>query len=235
MGKNITSQRRGKGSTSFRAPSFKFKGVSKIPTFDGETTALVVDIINCPAHTAPLAVLEFDTGDVSVSVASEGCFVGQTILVNTKELKTGNVLFLKDIPEGSIIFNIEGQPGDGGKYVRASGNFAKVGPRVGTNVSVTFSSKKKKQFNEGCRAILGVVAGGGRREKPILKAGNAFYKARARNHLFPVVSGSAMNAVSHPFGNKRTARKSKNKPISRNAPPGRKVGSVAARRTGRKK
>jgi large subunit ribosomal protein L2 len=68
-----------------------------------------------------------------------------------------------------------------------------------------------------------------------LKAGNMHYKQKARNHLYPVVSGSAMNAVAHPLGNKRTARKSKNKPVSRDAPPGRKVGNVAARRTGQRK
>ncbi|MFQ5474640.1 MAG: 50S ribosomal protein L2, partial [Candidatus Nanoarchaeia archaeon] len=49
------------------------------------------------------------------------------------------------------------------------------------------------------------------------------------------VSASAMNAVDHPFGNKRTSRKSKSKPVSRHAPPGRKVGTVASRRTGRSK
>lgn len=235
MGKNIITQRRGKGSTSFRAPSFKFKGEAKIPNFEDETIGLVVDIIHCPAHTAPLAVVEYETGEVYLNIAPEKTFVGQTLSVNTTQVKSGNVLALKDIPEGTIIFNIEGQPGDGGKFVRSSGTFAKVGPRVGKYVSIIFPSKKKKSFNESCRATIGVVAGGGRLEKPILKAGKAHYKAKARNHLYPVVSGSAMNAVSHPFGNKRTARKSKNKPISRNAPPGRKVGSVGARRTGRRK
>jgi large subunit ribosomal protein L2 len=57
----------------------------------------------------------------------------------------------------------------------------------------------------------------------------------ARHKLFPKVSGSAMNAVDHPFGNKRSLRKSKAKPVSRHAPPGRKVGYIAARRTGRRK
>ena len=71
--------------------------------------------------------------------------------------------------------------------------------------------------------------------KPLLKAGNAYYKMKAKNKLWPRSSASAMNAVDHPFGNKRTSRKSKARPISKNAPPGRKVGTVAARRTGRKK
>lgn len=235
MGKNIITQRRGRGTTSFRAPSFKFKGESKVPAFQQETAGIVVDLIHCAAHTAPMAVIEYETGDVAMMIAPEKLMVGSELKVTTEEVKDGNVLALENIPEGTNIYNIEGQPGDGGKFVRASGAFAKVGPRVPTGITVIFPSKVKKVFNPVCRATVGIVAGGGRTEKPILKAGNAFYKAKARNHLWPVVSGSAMNAVAHPFGNKRTARKSKNRPISRNAPPGRKVGNVAARRTGQRK
>jgi len=235
MGKNIISQRRGRGTTSFRAPSFKFKGQSKIPAFKEPVVGLVVDLIHCPAHSAPLAVIEFETGEVSTMVAPEKIAVGDEITVGGTEVSLGNMLELQNIPEGTAIFNIESQPGDGGKFVRASGSFAKVGPTVPTGIVVIFPSKAKKTFSVKCRANIGVVAGGGRSEKPMLKAGNAYYKAKARNHLWPVVSGSAMNAVAHPFGNKRTARKSKNRPISRNAPPGRKVGNVAARRTGQRK
>ncbi|MFW6263279.1 MAG: 50S ribosomal protein L2, partial [Thermotogota bacterium] len=174
-------------------------------------------------------------GAVTMTIAPEGIVVGQEIAIATTDAKVGNVLKIQDIPEGTPIFNIEGQPGDGGKYVRSSGTSAKIGPKVADGITIIFPSKKKKVFSENCRAMIGVAAGGNRVEKPILKAGNAYYKAKARNHLFPVVSGSAMNAVAHPFGNKRTARKSKNRPIPRNAPPGRKVGNVAARRTGQKK
>ena len=58
---------------------------------------------------------------------------------------------------------------------------------------------------------------------------------KAKNKLWPKVSGGSMNAVDHPFGNKRSSRKSKAKPTSRNAPPGRKVGMVGAKQTGRRK
>lgn len=235
MGKNIITQRRGKGSTSFRAPSFKFKGEARIPAFQGETAGLVVDLIHCPAHTAPLAVVEYETETVGYMIAPEGVRVGQEVVVGSTTVSIGNTLALKDIPEGTLVYNIESQPGDGGKFVRASGATARVGPTVPTGITIVFPSKQKQVFNVNCRATIGVAAGGGRTEKPLLKAGTAHYKHKARNHLYPVVSGSAMNAVSHPLGNKRTARKSKNKPVSRNAPPGRKVGNVAARRTGQKK
>ena len=57
---------------------------------------------------------------------------------------------------------------------------------------------------------------------------------KAKNKLWPIMSGSAQNAVDHPFGNKRTSRKSKAKPAPHNAPPGRNVGMIRPRRTGRK-
>ena len=233
MGKNIITQKRGKGSTSYRAPSFKFKGATKVPGI--ETTGTVVDLVHCAGHSAPLARILYETGSYGLSVAGESTYIGQTVHVNAAAPDRGNTLALKQIPEGTFVYNIELVPGDGGKLVRASGTFARVSARVQEGISIELPSKRVKVFNENCRATIGVVAGGGRLEKPLLKAGTMFHKKRARNHLYPVVSGSKMNAVSHPFGNKRSSRKSNNVPVSRHAPPGSKVGSVAARRTGRSK
>jgi len=86
-----------------------------------------------------------------------------------------------------------------------------------------------------CRATIGVLAGGGRPEKPLLKAGVSFYKMRAKNKLWPKVCGQSMNAVDHPHGGSRSSMKNYPYAVSRNAPPGAKVGSISARRTGRKK
>ncbi|MEM4052736.1 MAG: 50S ribosomal protein L2, partial [Ignisphaera sp.] len=79
------------------------------------------------------------------------------------------------------------------------------------------------------------VAGGGRLEKPLLKAGNAYYKWRAKARKWPRVRGVAMNAVDHPHGGGSHQSESKPTTVSRRAPPGRKVGHIAARRTGRRK
>jgi large subunit ribosomal protein L2 len=237
MGKRIIAQRRGSGSTAYRAPSFKFKGRAKHASLTEDLkSGIVLDLITCRAHSAPLAVVEYDDGEVSLNIASEGLAVGQVIETNTTtNLAAGNSLPLIKIPEGTEIFNIEGIPGDGGKYVRASGTFAKIMSQQGNKVLVLLPSKKKKIFDGNCRATIGIVCGGGRLEKPLLKAGNAYYKFKKKNHVYPIMSGSAQNAVDHPFGNKRTSRKSKARPCPRNAPPGRKVGMIAARRTGRKK
>ncbi|TET30279.1 MAG: 50S ribosomal protein L2, partial [Candidatus Heimdallarchaeota archaeon] len=87
-----------------------------------------------------------------------------------------------------------------------------------------------KPFNPRSRATIGVVAGGGRTEKPFLKAGAKYHHLRAKGHKYPRVRGNAMNAVSHPHGGGSSTRT-----VSRNAPPGAKVGLIAARQSGRKR
>ena len=125
-------------------------------------------------------------------------------------------------------------PGDGGKFVRSSGTFARVLTKTKDSIVIELPSKKQRSFSPECRACVGMVAGGGRLDKPLLKAGVDYYKMKAKNKLWPSISGSAQNAVDHPFGNSRSSRKSKARPVPRNAPPGRKVGMLRPRRTGRK-
>lgn len=236
MGKNLIQQRRGKGTSKFRSPSFRFKGAAKHINVNNEVPmGKIVDIIHCAGHSAPLIQVEFGK-EPCLTLAAEGLKVGDMLEAGKDaQVKSGNVLLLKNIPEGTSVFNIEGTPGDGGKFIRSSGTVGKVLFKSEKKVTVLLPSKKQKDFNPGCRATIGVVAGGGRTLKPIMKAGVAFHRAKARNKMYPTVSGSAMNAVDHPFGNKRSSRKARAKPVGRNAPPGRKVGYIAARRTGPRK
>lgn len=234
MGKLITAQKRGKGASTFRTHSFKFKGPAKMLA-QHNSSALIADIVHCAGHSAPLALLYYDNGDVAYTIAADGMTVGDTISLGDveTELKVGNVLSLKDIPEGVVVYNIEARPNDGGKFVRASGGSARIVSKAKDGIVIQMPSRKQKKFNPDCKATIGVVAGGGRVDKPFLKAGKKFYAMKARNKYWPIVSASAMNAVAHPFGNKRTARKSKAKPAPKNAPPGRLVGAIRPRSTGR--
>ncbi|MCA9477518.1 MAG: 50S ribosomal protein L2 [Nanoarchaeota archaeon] len=231
MGKNITAQKRGKGSSTFRTPSFRFKGEAKILPREG---AFVADLVHCQGHSAPLMHLCYDDGEYGYAIAPEGIAVGDVLdFSNEAEVTHGNVLTLQQIPEGVAIFNIEAKPNDGGKFVRSSGASARIISKTANAVVVEFPSKKQKKFHPQCRATIGMAAGGGRVDKPFLKAGKKFYAAKAKNKYWPIVSASAMNAVAHPFGNKRSSRKSKAKPAPKNAPPGRLVGAIRARKTGR--
>jgi large subunit ribosomal protein L2 len=90
-------------------------------------------------------------------------------------------------------------------------------------------------FNPKCRAVVGIVAGGGRIDRPWLKAGKKYHKMKTRAAKYPRVSGVAMNPVDHPFGGGAWKHPGKPTTVSRNAPPGRKVGLIAARRTGMKR
>lgn len=234
MGKNLIQQARGKGSPTYRAPSFKYKGSAKVPM--GYSSAEVMDLVRCRGHSAPLAELRFPDNQKGLMIAPEGIKVGEQVAIGKDaEFSTGNTLTLKDIPEGALLFNIEAVPGDGGKFVRSAGSYAKLITKTLAKITLQLPSKKQKTFHPNCRATIGIVAGGGRFDKPLMKAGNAYHKHRAKNKLYPSIGGSAQNAVDHPFGNKRTSRKSKARPVPKNAPPGRKVGYIRPRRTGQKK
>jgi large subunit ribosomal protein L2 len=237
MGKRLIQQARGKGGPTYRAPSFRYKGVAKHLTIQSESTfGIVLDIIHCAGHSAPLAKVRYEDGQELFLVAAEGICVGDKVSNQDPEnLTVGSTLELDKIPEGTAIFNIEAQPGDGGKFARGSGVFAKVLTKVKGKVIVQLPSKKKKQFSPKCRANIGVVAGGGRLEKPLMKAGTAYYKYKAKNKLWPIVSGTSMNAVDHPFGKASSHTKGRSHCTSKDAPKGRKVGKIGARQTGQRK
>ena len=131
------------------------------------------------------------------------------------------------------MFNIEEKVGDGGKYVRSAGSFATVVSKTKNKVAIKMPSKNIKEFNFNCRAGVGILAGAGRKEKPMLKAGKNHFIMKSKNKLYPRTSGVAMNAVDHPFGSGRGRHIGKAKTVSRHAPPGRKVGSVSSKRTGK--
>jgi large subunit ribosomal protein L2 len=233
MGKRLIQQRRGRGTNTYASPSFRFKG--KVKHTKVSTSGEIVDLIHCQGHSTPLMQVAYLTGKKELAFAPEGIRVGDVITVSPDaEVKQGNVLPLGQIPEGTLVHNIELRPGDGGKLVRASGASAKVVAKTEKSVRVILPSKKEKSFLPNCRAAIGVLSGSGRVDKPFLKAGNKFHKMRAKNKLYPKVCGISMNAVDHPFGGGCSHVKGRPTLSPRSAPPGRKVGKIAPRRTGRR-
>ncbi|NEU55932.1 50S ribosomal protein L2 [Halorussus sp. MSC15.2] len=236
MGRRIQGQRRGRGGPTFRAPSHRYKAdlTHKKPEEADAVSGTVVDIEHDPARSAPVAAIEFEDGDQRLVLVPEGVGVGETIQVGvTAEIKQGNTLPLAEIPEGVPVCNVESSPGDGGKFARASGVSANLVTHDRNAAVVELPSGEVKRLSPDCRATIGVVAGGGRTEKPHVKAGNKYHKMKARGTKWPNVRGVAMNAVDHPFGGGGRQHPGKPKSVSRNAPPGRKVGDISSRRTGR--
>ena len=193
-----------------------------------------MDIEHDPARSAPVADVEFDSGDRRLVLVPEGIRTGDRLEIGVSaSIDPGNTLPLREIPEGVPICNVESQPGDGGKFARASGVHATLVTHDRDAAVVQLPSGDVKRLNPNCRATIGVVAGGGRTEKPLVKAGHAYHKMRARGTKWPRVRGVAMNAVDHPFGGGGRQHPGRPKSVSRDAPPGRKVGDIASRRTGR--
>jgi len=236
MGRRIQGQRRGRGGPTFRAPSHRYKAeLSHKQSEEHDTiTGEVVGIEHDPARSAPLADVEFEDDDRRLILAPEGITVGETIQVGVSaEIKPGNTLPLGEIPEGVPVCNVESSPGDGGKFARSTGVSAQLMTHDRNVAVVQLPSGEVKRLSPECRATIGVVAGGGRTEKPFVKAGNKYHKMKARGTKYPRVRGVAMNAIDHPFGGGGRQHPGKPKSVSRDAPPGRKVGDIASKRTGR--
>lgn len=236
MGKRLIQQRRGRGSI-FRALSHRYKGQVKYPAQSEETvTATITSFQKCPAHTAPIGIIKQENGKETIMILPEGIKEKQTINIGKEsEIKPGNVNTLENIPEGTLIYNIEITPGDGGKLVRSAGTTAKLIAKTGKNATIILPSKKQKILNIKCRATIGIISGGGRPEKPLMKAGNAYYKKKATRKRYPGIQGISMSAVAHPFGGKKSSTKGRPTIAPHNAPPGRKVGKIRPRRTGKKR
>ena len=235
MGRRIRGQRRGRGGSTFRAPSHRYKAeLSHRTVEDGDVIrGTVVGIEHDPARSAPVAEIAFEDDDQRLVLAPEGVTVGDEIQVGVSAaIEAGNTLPLAEIPEGVPVCNVEAKAGDGGKFARASGVSATLLAHERTATVVELPSGELKRLPPDCRATIGVVAGGGRTGKPLVKAGNKHHKAKARGMVWPRVRGVAMNAVDHPFGGGGRQHPGRPKSISRDAAPGRKVGDIASRRTG---
>ena len=233
MGKRIIQQARGKGSHTYkvRRKAFSVKAGYPVNFHDGEDWT-VVKLIGSAGHSAPIAKLRNKKGEVFYNVAANLLYEGQIIKFGGKN--AGDVALLGDLKNGAVVFNIESKAKDGGKFVKSGGNFATVMNKKGKEVTLMMPSKREKKFDAHCRATIGVAAGDGRLDKPILKAGKQFYIKKAKSKLWPRTSAVCMNAIDHPFGSGR-GKRIKSKIAKRNASPGKKVGLLRPRRTGRKK
>ncbi len=235
MGKKLRMQRRGKGSNAYT----KAPGTYDIdPTYSEDrksrVTGEVVELINHTGHTAPLMRILYEDMSTGYLIAPEGIKIGDKVQINASKYSLGSVMRIGDIVEGTPIYNIESIVGDGGRFARAAGASANILAHSNSSSIIQLRSKQKVTINNDCRAQLGIVAGGGMNEAPIMKAGKNFYIKHALNRYWPRLRGVKMQPSEHPFGGKQH-HKGKSSMTARNAPPGRKVGHIAASRVGRKK
>ncbi|KAL1995287.1 hypothetical protein VTN49DRAFT_1474 [Thermomyces lanuginosus] len=244
MGRVIRSQRKGRGSV-FQAHTNLRKAPAKFRTLDyaerhGYIRGLVKEIIHDPGRGAPLAKVQFRhpysfKKVTETFIANEGMYTGQFIYAGKNaSLSVGNILPLGSVPEGTVVTNVEEKIGDRGALGRTSGNYVTVighNPEEGIT-RIKLPSGAKKVVKSSARGMVGIVAGGGRTDKPLLKASRAKHKFAAKRNCWPRTRGVAMNPVDHPHGGGNHQHIGKASTVSRYAPQGQKVGLIAARRTG---
>jgi len=245
MGRTIRGQKRGKGGIH-KSHTHHRKGPARHRVLDfaernGYIRGVIKEIIHDPGRGAPLCKVRFrhvyqPKWNVYNFIAAEGMYTGQYIYCGKKAALTiGNVLPLGSMPEGTIVSNVERKVADRGALARCSGNYATIiaHSEDGRKTRVKLPSGAKKMLHSTCRAMVGIVAGGGRIDKPILKAGRAYWKYKPKRNCWPVVRGVTMNPVDHPHGGGNHQHIGHPSTVRRSAPPGQKVGLIAARRTGR--
>ena len=158
----------------------------------GKIIALEYD----PNRTSFIALVEYQDGEKRYILAADGMKVGDEIICGEKtEVKLGSRMKLKHIPIGTEVYNIELEPGRGGRLVRSAGTSAKVVAQEGKYTLLEMPSKEIRKILSECFASIGHVSHPEHRFEEIGKAG----KKRLRGWR-PTVRGSAMNPCDHPHG-----------------------------------
>ena len=208
MGHRLPQRRKGKGTTTYRSPSNRFKAKTSFRTYDdkeknGIINGEIIDLIDDPARNSPVMIVRFPDSTIALP-APLGVMTGNNITAGINaSVNNGNYLPLKKIPEGTLVSNVELIPGDGGKIARTAGSKVRIISKDKNGVMLQLSSRKYKIVNEDCRAMIGIIAGGGHKVKPLYKAGKRMHKRKAKNLPWPSVRGCARNAVDHPHGGKQ--------------------------------
>lgn len=208
----------------------------KYPATSETVKGTVVDLVHERGKCAPIAVLEVNGERYNVA-ATEGLNVGSQITIGSDvEMKIGNITHLKNIPEGSSVHSVEYVLGDGGKLAITAGAFCAIinHRKESSQTVIRMPSGQKKVLNSDARAIIGLVAGSGVTEKPILKAGTAHYLYKSRGQIYPRVRGVAMNPVDHAHGGGNHQHIGAPSTIAKTAPYAQQVGLIGARSTGRR-
>jgi large subunit ribosomal protein L2 len=156
----------------------------------------VVSIEYDPNRTARIALVNYVDGEKRYILAPTGLSLGQTIETGPQaEVKPGNTLPLSSIPSGTMIHNIELEPGKGGQLVRSAGVSAQLLDKEGKYVMVRLPSGEVRRFLSNCTATIGQIGNIEHRGFKSGKAGRTRWMGRR-----PVVRGSAMTPRDHPHG-----------------------------------
>lgn len=185
----ITSKYRGGGNKRlYREIDFK-QNKFDVP---GRVFSIEYD----PNRTSRIARIKYTDGDVRYVLAPQDIKVGDQIITSEKApLRPGNRMKLKNIPQGSMVYNIELYSGQGGKLVRSAGSGATVLAREGGNVQLVMPSSETRMISEENYASIGQLSNAEHSSITFGKAGRTRWLGRR-----PKVRGTVMNPVDHPYG-----------------------------------
>ena len=158
--------------------------------------ATVIGIEYDPNRSANIALIQYEDGEKAYILAPQGLTDGDKVISGeTADIKVGNCMPIDNIPVGTLIHNIELNPGQGGKLVRSAGQSAQLMAKEGTYAHVRLPSGEMRLVLARCRATIGVI---GNSDHENIKLG----KAGRKRHMGirPTVRGSVMNPVDHPHG-----------------------------------
>lgn len=149
-----------------------------------------------PNRNANIALLNYADGEKRYIIAPKDLTVGQKVVSGTKtDIKVGNSCEMRNMPEGTVVHNIELKPGKGGQLARAAGASAQILAVEDKYVTIRLGSGEMRRVLANCRATIGVV---GNEDYSLVNWGKA-----GRNRwkgIRPTVRGSVMNPVDHPHG-----------------------------------
>ncbi|MFR8104370.1 MAG: 50S ribosomal protein L2 [Clostridia bacterium] len=158
--------------------------------------AQVVGIEYDPNRSANIALIKYEDGTLAYILAPVGLKDGDVVVSGTNvDIKPGNCMPIENIPVGTMIHNIELNPGQGGKLVRSAGQEAQLMAKEGTYAHVRLPSGEMRLILARCRATIGTVGNTDHENIKIGKAGRSRHMGKR-----PEVRGSVMNPVDHPHG-----------------------------------
>ena len=158
--------------------------------------ATVIGIEYDPNRSANIALVEYEDGTKSYILAPQGLTDGDKVVSGTNvDIKVGNAMPIESIPVGTLIHNIELNPGQGGKLVRSAGQEAQLMAKEGKYAHVRLPSGEMRLIAVKCRATIGTIGNSDHENIKIGKAGRKRHMG-----IRPTVRGSVMNPNDHPHG-----------------------------------
>ncbi len=185
----ITVRHQGGGNRQkYRIIDFKRKKDDMIAT--------VIGIEYDPNRTSNIALVEYEDGEKAYILAPVGLKDGDKVVSGANaDIKIGNSLPIENIPVGTMIHNIELNPGQGGKLVRTAGGEAQLMAKEGTYAHIRLPSGEMRLVLARCRATIGTIGNADHANIKLGKAGRTRHMG-----IRPTVRGSVMNPVDHPHG-----------------------------------